>query len=443
MKSPSRKTITATIFFVFIFIFFGALAWYFGGAFFGQNTDTEFVDTDKSRGFTFFPFGRGGGEPTIVVPNVEDPNEVDNENPNTGGEVVVAPQIDRLRLIAEVPVAGGYVYRRSVENTSLFDTTPQTEVAMRYVEIESGHVYETKEDTAVTTRITNTTIPRIAEADFIDGDSLAVRYIDPTSQALKTFIAKISEKSTNDKEDDAQRLQKLNGVFLPDDISDVTVNDASQILYTQRTSDGLIAVVTDTFGQNRKQIFSSPLREWKPDWQRRTNTITMTTYPSAISYGLSQILDEATQKLTPFVSGLQGLDVLMSPDGNTTLVSYKTGNTISLFIRQADGDLVDTGLDTYAEKCVWSGDSVLVYCAEPINTISDNAPDTWYQGLESYSDDVWRINTSDVTKRILFSPFDEGFYSLDIIDLQISADERYLSFRDKENSYFWTYQLEL
>jgi len=56
---------------------------------------------------------------------------------------------------------------------------------------------------------------------------------------------------------------------------------------------------------------------------------------------------------------------------------------------------------------------------------------------------VWRINTDDVSVRELFSPFDEGLFSLDIIDLGISADERFLYFRDKQDLFFWTYQLEI
>ena len=205
----------------------------------------------------------------------------------------------------------------------------------------------------------------------------------------------------------------------------------------------MVAIVTDRLGQNKKQIFSSPLQQWKPDWDKRSETITMTQYPSSIAYTVSQILNRTTERTAPFVAGVQGLDVLMSPNGERAFVSYKTGSTISLYLRTETGEYVDTGLDTYAEKCVWSSDSIIAYCAEPLGRISGDAPDSWYQGVESYSDDVWRINTTDVTTKILFSPFDEGQHSLDIIDLDISADEQYLYFRDKDNQFFWTYQLEL
>jgi hypothetical protein len=79
----------------------------------------------------------------------------------------------------------------------------------------------------------------------------------------------------------------------------------------------------------------------------------------------------------------------------------------------------------------------------PLNDISAQAPDVWYQGVESYSDDVYQIDTSTNISGLLFSPFEEGSYSLDITDLNLSLNERYLSFIDKETTTFWTYQLEI
>lgn len=447
MNMPSRKTITATLFFGFILLFLGGLFWYFGGIFFTNNS-SSIDNVGEERGFTFFPFGRGGAAVTPTTPTNEGGGTQTSGNTgstNTGtageeGEI----EIDRLRLIAEVPTAGGYVYRRTIANDSLFDVAPQTQEAMRFVEVETGHVYETTDSAITNTRVTNTTIPRVNEANFIDGNSVIMRYVDPTSDTIKTFVASITDDTPRGEQiEGVQTFSKLQGVFLPEDIQDVSVNAQKEILYTQANDEGMIAVVTDELGQNKKQIFSSPLSQWKPDWSKRSETITMTQYPSAVAYSVSQILNRTTERTTPLVAGAQGLDVLLSPNGNRALVSYKTGRTISLFLQGEDGTYTDTGLDTYAEKCIWSSDSVIAYCAEPIGQISADAPDTWYQGLETYSDDMWRINTSDVTSKILFSPFDEGQYSLDIIDLGISADEQYLYFRDKENQFFWTYQLEL
>ncbi len=448
MKAPSRKTITASIFFGFLLLFIGGLFWYFGSGL--LSTGSSGVDsTVEDRGFTFFPFGRGGStNPTTPINNGSGGGDTETNTTgggtgdiNTNGEDEI--QIDRLRLVAEVPTAGGYVYRRTIVNDSLFNVVPQTEAAMRFVEVETGHVYETTDSTLTNTRITNTTIPRVYEAEFIDGNSVVLRYVDPTSNTVKTFSSTISQEDTNQNIEGVQTFQKLQGIFLPEDIQDISINNQKEILYTQASADGMVAVVTDVLGQNKKQIFSSPLKHWKPDWSGRSETITMTQYPSSVAYTVSQTLNRTTERTAPFVAGAQGLDVLLSPDGSRALVSYKTGQTISLYVRNEQGEYTDTGLDTYAEKCVWSGDSILVYCAEPVGRISADAPDVWYQGLESYLDDVWRINTDDVTSKILFSPFDEGQYSLDIIDLGISADEQYLYFRDKENQYFWTYQLEL
>jgi len=446
MKAPSRKTITASIFFGFFILFFGAILFYFGPALL-NNGGSTFDETDESRGFTFFPFGRGGGSGGVVTEpgDTNGGGAVTNPGGNDGnGGEISEPEIQRLRLVADVPTSGGFVYQDTLDRSSLFDVTSDAVSTMRYIESESGNVYETTENTLLNNRITITTIPRVLEAMFIDKDNLIIRYVDPVSDALKTFSASVSEIPQDSLvEGDENGLSRLSGVFLPDDIQDVSINNNQEILYTQTSPSGLVAIVTDVLGQNKKQIFSSPLSEWKPDWERRSETITMTQYPSAVAFGYSQILNRTTERTSPFVSGVRALDVLLSPDGTRALVSYKDGNAQSLFIRNEDGSYTDTNLSTFTEKCVWSSDSILAYCAEPINQVGSEAPDVWYQGVESYSDDVWRINTSDATTRILFSPFEENFYSLDIIDLGISNDERFLYFRDKEDQFFWTYQLEI
>lgn len=442
MKMPSRKTITAIIFFTFFILFFGLLIWYFGAGLLNQNT-SDFDDSGESRGFTFFPFGRGGTE--IVSTDPDDTVSVGGDTGNLDipdGEFT--PEIDRLRLVSDVPTAAGFVFRKTANRDSLLDFNAEVENGIRYIEVETGHVYETTDRTLANTRLTNTTIPRIQEATFVDADSLIVRYVDPASDVVKTFSATISEEQNQDTlVEGAEAVQKLTGIFLPDNIVNYSINGERDFLYTQANGTGMVAIVSDLTGQDKQQIFSSSLAEWKPDWRGREETITMTHYPSSVSYGMSQILNRTTQRVTPFISGELALDVLLSPDGSRALVSYRTNTGISLFVRQTDGSLEYTGLDTMVEKCVWSSDSVLAYCAVPLSIISNTAPDTWYQGLEVFTDDMWRINTQDVTTSLLFSAISDEGYALDIIDLGLSLDEKFMYFRDKQNLFFWTYQLEL
>ncbi len=442
MNMPSRKTITASIFIGFVLLFLGALGWYFGAPFFDNNSSSEFSEEGESRGFTFFPFGRGSGDVQPTFP-VTDPNE----STNTGGDVLPSgeqPQIpvDRFRNISSEPTAGAFIFRRQVGGNSVFDTGRTIETAIRYVLVESGHVYEAEEDTQIVKRISNTTIPRISEAHFADFDSIIVRYLDPTTDVVRTFSGSLVSREEVEGEDEGE-LQKLSGVFLPEDIQDISINKSGEVLYTQKTGAGSVAIVTDLSGQEKKQIFSSPLSEWKPDWSRRDNTISLTQYPSYVSHGATQLLNRSTEVVTPFISGRRGLETLLSPDGTQALVSFRSNDGLSLFVRNQDGRFIDTGLNTYAQKCVWSSDNVLAYCAVPNNSISSEAPDLWYQGVETYSDDVWRVQATDGSTREVFSPFSEANVTLDIFDIKLSADERYLYFRDKQNLYLWSYLLEL
>ena len=449
MKLPSRKTITAIIFFGFFIIFFAALFWYFVWPFLNSGS-TEYDDgTGERRPFSFFPFGRG-------LEGTERPNEgVDGDGSEIGedlnnngipddqeGDGLTEDIIDRFRQVTFVPTAGAILFREEQTGVSIFEQDEGPRTVIRYMESETGHVYDAFAESLAINRISNTTIPRIQEALWIDFDSVVVRYNDQATDRLKTFSANLSAREA--VAGSQASGSRLTGTFLPDDIEYVSINSRQELIYTDNdTIPGSFSLIkTDSYGQDRSAIYASPLTEWKPDWAGRTNQVTLTQYPSAVSYGLTLLLNSDTQAALPYLSGRRGLDVLMSPDGKKSLVSYKTDLGVSLFVKQVNGRLDYTGYETYAEKCVWSSDNILVYCAVP-EFIGNNAPDDWYQGLEIHVDDFVRINTTDMTSRDVFSPFTEKQEFLDAVDIKLSADEKYLYFRDRINQYLWLYILEL
>ncbi len=447
MKLPSRKTITATIFFAFFLIFFGFIFWYFIWPFLNLDS-SEYNDTNpERRPFSFFPFGRGDSQNTAV--NTENPGEQTNQIDNEQGPTTTTDNEDgnqnslpRFRQITFVPTAGAVTLKETIKDNSIFEQNKTPRTIIRYMEAETGHVYDTFAETPLYERIANTTIPRVQEALWIDSDSVIVRYDDSSNATLRTFSANLTPRdaSSSTVESNAFRLA---GTFLPNNIRSISINKTGELVYTS-VSDGRFSLIkTDSFGEEKTALYSSPITEWKPDWSGRTEKLTLTQYPSAVSYGISLEIDPETQISRPFVSGRRGLDVLMSPGGERSLVSYKTDEGISLFIRDADGTLRYTGFETFAEKCVWSSDSIFVFCAVPTERISANSPDDWYQGVESYSDDFVRIKTDDNTSRELFSPFAEGGYILDAVEPRLSNDERFLYFLDKQDRFLWMYTLEL
>ena len=438
MNTPSRKTITAIIFFGFLIVFIVGLALYFGQAIL-STTNTADTDTSaENRGFTFFPFGRGSGNsetPFVSVDPTEptDPTNIDNQP----GEAPIL--IDRLRQISDTPAAGGFVYARTKEGDSLFSSAPESEDVMRYVEASTGHIYEGLGDTETITRVTNTTIPRITNAVFLNGDQAILQYKDNATERKKTFSASVVEPIDNGNDEDVASA-RLSGIFLQDSIRDVLVQGAD-VIYTFVENGRFSIRKTDLNGNDIEEVFASELLQWhvKPFG---INDLAVTHVPSFGSFGYAQAVDTDSKNVSKIFSGQLALQVLPSPNGERTMISFWDGSDMSLYVEE-DATVRDTGLDTFAEKCVWSSDNIFVYCAEPLNDIEFGAPDDWYKGLESYSDDYYQVNTNTAEASLLFSPFEEGNYSLDVTNPALSSNEKFLSFIDKNTQTFWTYQLEL
>ena len=437
---PSRKTITALIFFTFLAVFFISIILYFGSAFFNSTRTVDVDQAGESRGFNFFPFGRGGTETeTPFVPvNVSNGNGQNEIEGNISAEI----QIDRLRQISTTPTAGGYVYARLEEDDSLFSSVPETIDVMRFVESSTGHVFETTGKTELVTRITNTTIPRIISAVFLNGERPILQYIDQASDRKKTFSAQVITPERNEliDSDDVTQSSRLSGIFLQDEILDLETS-GDEVVYGVNTDDGFSLRKTDANGNEVVEVFNSPLSQWHIDTYG-PNDVVVTHVPSFNSFGYAETVDLDSRASQKLYSGQLAMQIKPNADGSRSLISYWDGREMSLFILSGD-NIIDTGLNTFAEKCVWSSDNVLAYCAEPLNDIEFGAPDSWYKGIVEYSDDFYQINTDLNVTSLLFSPFDEGNFSLDALDIALSANEKYLSFMDKASQTFWTYQLEL
>jgi hypothetical protein len=93
-------------------------------------------------------------------------------------------------------------------------------------------------------------------------------------------------------------------------------------------------------------------------------------------------------------------------------------------------------------KCVFGvKQTSVLYCGYEITQYGSNFPDDWYKGTRSFSDRIWRVdlNTSQATQ--LVNPVQASGREVDIIDMTLSADEKSLYFRNKNNNTLWQYNV--
>ena len=128
-------------------------------------------------------------------------------------------------------------------------------------------------------------------------------------------------------------------------------------------------------------------------------------------------------------------EVLYSDSGRNTPRLYL------LNIKKGESKLLPW--NTFPEKCLFSNlDAKIIYCAVPKPFPDGNYPDTWYQGLVSFSDNIWMINTETMASTLVSDLEKETANKIDVIDMQIDQNSNYLYFINKTNLTFWSLKLK-
>ena len=128
------------------------------------------------------------------------------------------------------------------------------------------------------------------------------------------------------------------------------------------------------------------------------------------------------------MGSILGLTTLSGPEGRFVLYSRSTSQDFVLGLYNIpEKTSVDLGINTLPEKCVWSLlQTEIVYCAVPNFIEPQTYPDSWYQGVTTFSDEIWRINLESKVFDLLTTPLRDGGEEVDAINLILDEKEEYL-----------------
>lgn len=330
-----------------------------------------------------------------------------------------------LRKITGAPVSGATIFES------------ENETKIRFLEKATGHIYENPAGSSVIERITNTTIPKTEDVYWSDdGEQLFLRYEKENS--IESFLATISiENSTTTPI--AENIKSLVGKFLLPNITSVSKNgDTLAFLRDEGSKSALYTI--DFQDENPSIIWQSPIKEWDLSWSDK-NTIYLTTKATASSPGFSYSINIRNGSLTRELGDILGLTVLPSPDNQKILYSESISGFLELFIEEA-GIKNRVPFLTLPEKCVWSKESVLLFCSVFLPVSGVELPDAWYMGKISFSDTVVSFNTETFETNILADLKAASDEDIDAIELRLSPKEDYLIFRNKRDFTPWILRLE-
>ncbi len=375
--------------------------------------------TPEGTSPTYQPFGQTSGEAPLS--NTSNPN-ISTPDIGENSPINVSP----LMRISREPAAGGIIIQ-SGQNA-----------LVRYTLRATGHINETNLRTGTSSRVANTTIPKLYESLwFPGGNRTLMRYLNDSGTSITTYDAEfVAPKSTTTP----SSLFEVRGSFLSSGITTLAISpDAQKIFFLQEDVGKGIGFVSDAAGLKRTQIFNSPLKEWTAEWPSQSQ-ITLTTKPTYITPGYIYSLNPTSGSLKKIFGGISGLTTKTNP--TSELIAF-ADNTMNLKILTAKtGVAAPTNLSTLPEKCVWSkADKDVIYCAVPTNGRGNNYPDTWYQGSVSFTDDIYKIDTK-AQKYYLVAALQKNFgASIDAINLSLSSNGDYLLFSNKKDDTLWSLSL--
>lgn len=353
----------------------------------------------------------------------------------TGGEIFVpggSTPLPRLYELHKLPVAGAG-FSETKDKKGFVTST-----VARYIERGVGHIYETPLATYVESRIANETRSRLSEALWgNNGKSVAVRYFDDNVGVIKTRILNIGASVTDE-------FLSIEELFLPDFIPFMSVAEdgADKLFYLENGGISAAGYISTFKSTGVTNIFASSFTEWLPQFPNQ-KLVTLTTKPSSSVPGHLFFLDTKTKVLSKMLSGVNGLMTLTSRDGNRVLYAEIKNGAPELTVYDiANKEKRALSPQTLPEKCTWSAKEVaVVYCAVPQSLPNAEYPDQWYQGLLSFSDDIWRIDTKTGFAEKILTPSELTASALDIINPVLSSDDAYLLFMNKVTGTPWVFRI--
>jgi hypothetical protein len=134
----------------------------------------------------------------------------------------------------------------------------------------------------------------------------------------------------------------------------------------------------------------------------------------------------------------------MSPDAKKILYSEfinGRGTVLSVY-NQSDNTTMEITLNTLADKCAWAKKNpVMIYCGVPKSSIVGTQPDDWYQGITSFNDSIWSIDTTNGVVDMIVDLETIVDKEIDVSDPFLDDTDAYLFFTNKNDLHLWSLKI--
>ena len=414
----SKKNLIIIILFLFLVIFGWLLFIYFSS---NKTTTVPVVENTVE-----YPFGKTAIDNST---GTDTKNGTENLITNNGDETNKTYSKAKFKQIYAKPISGLIFYSNKNK-------------IIKFVDREKGNVYEydtIKQEEPK--RITNTTIAKVQNISWAKtGNNLLLKFLDDENN-INNFSGKIKISTGTD----GTIGEISTETFLTKNSIQTVINPSGDKVFeliNKVGKNGSYGLISSTKGENKKQIFDSPLSLFNIDWVNE-NIITFTTKPSYKDDGFLFFFNLKNNSFDKIFGSIKGLTT--NTNETADLVAYsesRDSNTYLNIYNVTKKETTNLNISTLADKCVWSTKNTkLLYCAVPEQVDKKQYPDVWYQGLTSFNDNIWLIDTESGSTKLLFDIDKETYSDIDVFDLKLSDDNNYLAFTNKNDLSLWLLDL--
>jgi len=364
----------------------------------------------------FFSGSNGPEEKFSELSFGDTDTEIINQNPTPSEPVVDISTPKQLRQLTTKPTIG---YQEVLLNAS---ATP----AVWYVESGTGHVYAIDLTNGEEKRVSGTTIPLAINAAITSNGQHAM-FQSGTGNNREFIVGTFSTTSDS-----------LETGLLNESIIDFTTTNTDTFLYAVQTTNSVIGKEYNPETNRTSTLFTIPFREATITWGSSASGPHF-AYPkpsSKLDGFLYQIQDSKLTRLPVDGFGLSAVgsdsSVLYSKqvNGRYTTFSYNffsnENNTIPITL--------------IPEKCILIPNSDNYLCGGNTPSLfTHNTPDSWYQGVATYGDLLWEIDTVYPVGMLLFNISEEIGRELDTTKYLLNKTGERVYFINKTDGTLWQF----
>lgn len=359
------------------------------------------------------------------------------DNANQAQSIQSPISKQKVFKITDGPVAGAAFAQQD---------RPTTTIA-RFVLQQNGHVLDLPIDSpgAVSRAASNTTIPGAQDVTWemqtAAGRQTAagaiLRYLD--NATVKSVLLGFPPEGTTTLSLPAPvRIQ-----FLPNDLSSIAPSpDGLSLAYLVATADGSDIYTARADGTSPKKVASLPLSQVILSWPSQGTLLAVSKAATGVP-GIAFSVSASSGAISPILYAA-GLTATADPSFSYVVYQSAPGTGRNTYVHNIrSGFDRSLSFDPIPEKCIWSQKQIAaMYCAVPLSYVQPNFLDLWHMGAASAADSIVKYDLISGRNTVIATPGgNDGGVASDVLQLALSADEKYLLFVTKGARSVWGVRL--